>query len=192
MAPITMERSGEVPAVEPVWLPGEPAPVPAPAVNPILDLRPSWLRGDNTFDVDLEVRMHPLTLRFDDKDLEREFGDEYFTRTLSQVRLALVLGFVLYSGYGFVDFWLAREQLPWIWAIRYLIVGPTVLGCLWFSYSRHFRSYRELGLSVVVVVAMLGVIGMTSIIPQPISSLYDVVRFMVLVYAFTRVRRPVP
>ena len=195
MAPITFEnRSGETGAVEPAWLPGEPAPppVPAPAVNPILDLRPSWLRGDNTFDVDLEVRMHPLTLRFDDKELEREFGDEYFARTLSQVRLALVLGFALYTGYGFVDFWLAREQVAWIWAIRYLIVGPTVLGCLWFSYKPRFRQYRELALSVVVIVATLGVVGMTSIIPQPISSLYDVGFFMVLVYAFTLVRLPVP
>ena len=194
MTPITFTRTDEVPAVEPPWLPGEPAPppVPAPAVNPILDLRPSWLRGDSTFDVDLDVHMHPLTLRFDDKDLEREFGEEYFSRTLSQVRLALVLGFALYAGYGPVDFWLARDQLPWIWAIRYVIVAPTVLGCLWFSYSKHFRHYRELALSVVVVVAMLGVIGMTSLIPQPISSLYDVGLFMVLVYAFALVRLKVP
>ena len=73
MSPITFEnRSGETSAVEPAWLPGEPAPpVPAPAINPILDLRPSWLRGDSTFDADaeLDVRMHPLTLRFDDKNL---------------------------------------------------------------------------------------------------------------------------
>lgn len=193
MTPITMTRTDENPAVDPVWLPGETAPpVPAPAVNPILDLRPSWLRGDNTFDVDIEVRMHPLTLRFDDKNLEREFGDEYFARTLSQVRLALVLGFVLYTGYGFVDFWLAPEQLKWIWAIRYLIVGPTVLGCLWFSYSKHFRRFRELAISVVVVVATLGIIAMTSLIPQPISSLYDVGLFMVLVYAFALVRLRVP
>src|SRR5580765_961488 len=101
MAPITFEnRSGETTSVEPAWLPGEPAPppVPAPAVKPRLDLRPSWLRGHNTFDVDLEVRMHPLILRFEDKDLEREFGDEYFVRTLSLVRLALVLGFAFYTG----------------------------------------------------------------------------------------------
>ena len=39
------------------------------------------------------------------------------------------------------------------WAIRYLIVGPTVLGCLWFSYKPRFRQYRELALSVVVIVA---------------------------------------
>lgn len=26
--------------------------------------------------------MHPVTLRFDDKDLEREFADEYHARTL--------------------------------------------------------------------------------------------------------------
>src|SRR5207237_356915 len=118
----------------------------------------------------------------------REFGEEYFSRTLGQARLALIVGLVLYSVYGFVDVFLAPEQLPQIWLIRYVVVAPAALAGLWFSYSKNFRRFRDLALTLVILVALLGIIGMTSIIPQPISSLYDVGLFMVIVYAFTLVR----
>src|SRR4051812_19503578 len=194
MAPVTMEPQTDTvtanllspPKV--TAAPAAPSTAANPGVNPIAALRDDWLRGDNSPDADVDVRMHPLTLRFDDKDLEREFEDEYFTRTLSQSRMALVVGLLLYSLYGAVDLFLAPEQLPMIWAIRYLVVAPAALGALWFSYSKHFRPYRDLALTVVILVALVGIVAMTSIIPQPISSLYDVGLFMVIVYAFTLVR----
>src|SRR4029079_17415239 len=75
--------------------------------KPILDLQSEWLRGDNSPDADVDVKMDLLTLRFDDRDLEKEFEEEYFIRTLVQVRWALVVGLFLYSVYGVVDSWLA-------------------------------------------------------------------------------------
>jgi tRNA A-37 threonylcarbamoyl transferase component Bud32 len=162
-------------------------PVVVPAY-PLLAIRADWLQGDNSPDADIDVGMHPLTLRFDDRDLEREFEEEYFTRTQSQARLALIVGILLYSAYGVVDFWLAPAQRAQIWVIRYLIVAPAGLACLWFSYSKHFRRYRDPALSLLILIALMGVIGMTSITEQPMSSLYDVGLFMIIVYAFTLVR----
>ncbi len=167
------------------------ARVDAPA-KPILGLQPEWLRGDNSPDADVDVGMHPLTLRFADADLEREFGDEYFDRTLIQVRWALIVGFILYCGYGFVDSLLAPQQRFQIWLIRYILVGPTVLATLAFSFSRHFRRFRDASISVMILIAQGGVIWMTSILSPPISSLYDVGLFMVIVYAFTLVRLSLP
>jgi eukaryotic-like serine/threonine-protein kinase len=165
---------------------------PLSPANTILSVRPEWLQGDNSPDAGVDVRMHPLTLRFDDRDLEREFEEEYYARTLIQARWAIIVGVALYSVYGIVDFWLAPEQRPQIWVIRYLIVAPVALTCLGFTFTRHFRKFRELALSIVIVVGLLGIIGMTSITPQPISSLYDVGLFMIIVYAFTLVRLSVP
>jgi serine/threonine protein kinase len=136
--------------------------------------------------------MHVVTLRFDDKDLEREFEDEYYSRTLIQVRLALVVGLFLYSVYAVVDARLAYEQRWQIWLIRYLIVAPAILFCLALSYTRHFRKYREPAVSAMILIAQLGIIRMTWILPQPISALYDVGLFMVIVYAFTLVRLSIP
>jgi hypothetical protein len=160
--------------------------------NPILTLQSEWLRGDNSPDADVDVHMHAFTLRFADADLEKEFQDEFFTRTLIQVRWALLLGLLLYSIYGVVDSWLAPEQRFRIWLIRYVLVAPVIVACFTFSFTRHFRNFRDPTLSLVVVVAMLGIIGMTSMLPQPTSSLYDVGLFMVIVYAFTLVRLSVP
>ena len=167
------------------------ASVVAPGKS-ILNLQSEWLRGDNSPDADVDVKMHPLTLRFADRDLEREFEDEYFTRTLIQVRWALIVGLVLYSVYGVVDSWLAPEHRYQIWLIRYVLVAPTVLACLAFTFSRHFRKYRDLAISVTILIALIGIVAMTSIIPQPMSSLYDVGLFMIIVYAFTLVRLSVP
>jgi serine/threonine protein kinase len=186
-------RSGETKIESVVFTTGETpvAPVAAPA-SPILDLRSEWLRGDNSPYADVDVGMHPVTLRFDDNDLEKEFADEYHGRTVTQVRLALVLGLFLYSGYGPVDSWLAYEQRWQIWLVRYLIVAPAILLCLALSYTRNYRKYREPSVMAMCMIAMLGVIRMTWILPQPTSALYDVGLFMVIVYAFTLVRLSIP
>ncbi|HEV7839818.1 MAG TPA: protein kinase [Gemmatimonadaceae bacterium] len=167
------------------------APGRAPGKQ-ILAIQPEWLRGDNSPDADVDVKMHPLTLRFADRDLEKAFEEEYFTRTLIQVRWALIVGLLLYSVYGVVDTWLAPEHRYQIWVIRYLIVAPAILACLAFTFSRHFRKYRDPAISLAILVGLGGIVAMTSIIPQPTSSLYDVGLFMIIVYAFTLVRLSVP
>jgi serine/threonine protein kinase len=161
----------------------------SPTKEPIA---PDWLQGDNSPDEGAGAYMHPLTLRFDDKDLEQEFADEYFDRTLISVRWALVVGLFLYSAYGIVDGWLAPAQRSQIWVIRYAIVAPAALLCIAFSFTPRFRKYRDAAVSLLLLIALLGIIGMTSITPQPMSSLYDVGLFMVIVYAFTLVRLSVP
>jgi len=139
--------------------------------TPLLALRSEWLRGDNSPDADVDVRMHPLTLRFDDEDLESEFEEEYFHRTLIPVRWAVIVGLCLYSVYGVVDFWLAPAQRSQIWMIRYAVVGPACLLCLGFSFTRHFRKYKDLAVSLMILIALLGIVAITSITPQPLSSL---------------------
>lgn len=153
---------------------------------------PDWLRGDNAPDEGVRVRMHPATLRFDDDALEAEFTNEYFDRTLVQVRWAVVLGMLLYGVYGVVDFWLAPLQRTQIWLIRYAVVVPAGLLTLAFSYTPHFRKYRDPALSLLLLIALAGIIAMTTITPPPTNSLYDVGLFMVIVYAFTLVRLSVP
>jgi len=158
----------------------------------LLGSSPEWLKADSSPDEGINVRMHPLTLRFADDDLEAEFEDGYHLRTLAQARWAIVLGLLLYSAYGVIDFWLAPEQRLQIWFIRYAIVLPAGLLCLAFTHTRHFRKHRDLTLSFLIVIALLGIIAMTAITPRPTNSLYDVGLFMVIVYAFTLVRLSVP
>ena len=167
-------------------------PDDTPSDGPLLALPSEWLRGDNAPDAGADVRMHPLTLRFDDPQLEAAFEEEYFDRTLIQVRWALIVGMLLYSIYGFVDTWLAYEQREQIWAIRYALVAPAALLCLLFSRTALFRKYRDLAVSMVIFIALLGIIGMMTLAPPPANNLYEIGLFMVIVYAFTLVRLSVP
>ena len=195
MSPVTTERDKTESMALDYRPPVKQAPPPSPfssGQRAIAAIREDWLRFDNSPDVDIDVRMHPVTLRFEDKDLEREFQEEYFGRTLTQVRLALVVGALLYGVYGIVDFWLAPLQRTTIWMIRYLVVAPAAMLALWFSYSRSFKRFRDLALTTVILVAQLGIVGMAAITPQPLSSLYDIGLFMVIVYAFALVRLSVP
>ena len=171
------------------------APVTAddtPSDETILALPAEWLRGDNAPDADIDVRMNPLTLRFDDAKLEAEFEDEYFARTLLQVRWALIVGMLLYSVYGFVDNLLAYEQRRTIWIIRYVLVAPAALTCLLFSRTALFRKFRDLAVSAVLLIALFGIIAMMMLTPQPASALYEIGLYMVIVYAFTLVRLSIP
>src|SRR5688572_13320297 len=77
----------------------------------------------------VSARMHPVTLRFA-PELEREFQSEYHESTLSIVRLAMVLGILLYSIFGFLDTLIAPAQRYDLWFIRFAIVVPVLLGTL--------------------------------------------------------------
>jgi hypothetical protein len=135
--------------------------------------------------------MHPFTLRFEPA-LEDAFGDEYFARTLTQVRLALVLAVLLYSVFGILDTWIAPDHRRELWFIRYAVVVPILLLCLAFSYSPQFRRYREWAVSVTVLIASLGIVAMTVIIPVPGSYLYYAGLILAIVFTFTLVRLTVP
>src|SRR5687768_9204203 len=88
------------------------------------------------------TRMHPLTLRFDG-ELEEEFAEQYFRMTLTQVRVALILGIALYTVFGVLDTLIAPEQQRTLWMIRYAIVVPTWSVLFVFTYRPAFRRYRE-------------------------------------------------
>jgi hypothetical protein len=135
--------------------------------------------------------MHPLTLRFS-RELEEQFADEYFERTLGQVRLGLALAFALYALFGILDTWIAPAHAHAIWVIRYAVECPVIALCLAFSYTPAFRRYKELALSAIVVIMALGITAMTAIIPAPGSYLYYAGLILVTVYTFTLIRLSVP
>jgi hypothetical protein len=135
-----------------------------------------------------DARMRLFTLRFEDDNLEGAFGDEYFARTLIQVRLALVLAVLLYTVFGILDTWIAPDQRRQLWFIRYAVVGPTLLACLAFSYSPQFRRHRDWAVGVTILIASFGIVAMTAIIPPPGSYLYYAGLILAVVFVFTLVR----
>lgn len=134
-----------------------------------------------------ETRMHPVTLHFA-PGLEREFRVEYHRHTLPVVRLALVLGILLYSIFGILDVLIAPGQRYDLWLIRFAIVVPVMAGTLAFTYAPSFQRFREPVLFVAMLVAALGIVAMTAIIPRPGSYLYYAGLLLAVMFAFSLLR----
>jgi len=132
-------------------------------------------------------KMHPVTLRFT-PDLEAAFQEEYFQRTMLQVRGALLLGFLLYTVFGVLDTWIAPAHRQILWTIRYAIVAPLLIVAIALTYQEFFHRYREPIVATAVLIASLGIVAMTAIIPAPGNYLYYAGLLLAIVYTFTLVR----
>ena len=132
-----------------------------------------------------------LTPRFPTQ-LEEAFANEYFSDTLGQVRLGLVLGLFLYGVFGVLDGWVAPTHQRELWFIRFAVVCPIIAACFAFTYSRASRRYKQAAISMTVVIAGLGIIAMTAIIPAPGSYLYYAGLVLLIVYSSTIARVSVP
>jgi Protein kinase domain len=160
------------------------------AIHALANAAVLWEEGDNRPEASAVVRMHPVTLRFDG-ERETEFNDEYFERTLVQVRLALLLAVGLYLIFGVLDTWTAPAQMMRLWAIRG-VVTPLILASFAFTYSPRFLRCRDEVLAVMTIIASLGIVVMTTIIPPPGSYLYYAGLLLAIMFAFTLVRMKVP
>jgi hypothetical protein len=138
-----------------------------------------------------ETRMRPLTLRFDGT-LEDEFKDEYYARTLTQLRLAFVLAIVLYSVFGILDLLVAPAQRRELWFIRFAVAVPILFICLGLSFTPGFSRYRDWAVGGMILVLSLGIVAMTAIIPVPGSYLYYAGLMLAMGYVYTLVRPSVP
>ena len=185
----TTDHSADTPPprTSSAWSLGGATAGDAGLVTPGGGAHPSGPAPEEVPDSRARARMHPLTLRFDEP-LESEFAAEYFRRTLSHLRIALVLGFVLYAAFGLLDTRIAPEEYRDLWIIRYCVVCPLLLACLLATYERGFRRIREPVVTFVVLVAAFGISAMTAIIPVPGSYLYYAGLVLVIAWTFTLVR----
>ncbi len=128
-----------------------------------------------------------LTLSFP-KDLEAAFQDSYFQNSLRQVRIALLMGLLLYCFFGILDAWLVPEAKHRLWLIRYAIFAPYVIAVYLFSFTRHFKKYMQISVAFGVSIAGLGIIVMILIAPYPASYSYYAGLLLVFIYGYTLVK----
>jgi class 3 adenylate cyclase len=119
------------------------------------------------------ARLDYVTLRFlDDPDAERAFLDDYYRRSINQMRIAIVLAIVITAAFGFRDAWITPTVTARLWYVRYAIMCPFFLAALLFSFTRYARRFMQLCISLGMLVCGLGVIAMLVIAPAPGNNLY--------------------
>src|SRR6185369_11200692 len=123
-------------------------------------------------------------LRFPET-LESEFNEYYCSKTLKQIRVALLTGLVLYGVFGLVDLMLLPADRMHMWVIRYAVVCPTVTVGLAFTYATHLRRFIQPVLSLVMLVASLGIVTMVYFDPTPAKNYYYSGILLLIMGAFT-------
>jgi len=128
-------------------------------------------------------------LKFDDAELEESFREDYYEKSILTVRIALILGAMLYSIFGVLDSLIAPESVMFIWIIRFGIVLPILLLTLLISFTNILKRYMQFILSMVSLIAGFGIVAMIAIAVETDSSLYYYAGLMlVLMWTYTFVK----
>jgi len=130
-------------------------------------------------------QQHPVTLSFTDLDLEREYRESYFQKTLPQSRIALILGIILYVIFAGLDVWIVPEQAHQIWLIRFGFVIPILLGILIVSFTPYFQKYFQLFLSVASLIGGCGILGILLVTDGLGNFFYSTSLMLLLMWSFT-------
>ncbi len=132
--------------------------------------------------------MSIVALTFRDSTLERDYQEALFQRSLALVRVALILGVVLFALFAVLDLWVVHKGIGAVWTIRFAMVCPTLVAVFAFSFSRHFKRFMQAALSVVMLATGFGVIAMTAVIDAPGSYLYYAGLLDVVIYCSCIIR----
>jgi len=137
----------------------------------------------------LRLSLNPLTLSFSG-ELEEAYLDDFFNKSLKQVRLILLMGIFFYGIFGILDAKLIPGAKSTLWLIRYAIVTPSIIAVIVFSFSSQFKRYMQLCLTLVITLSGLGIIIMILIAPPPVNYSYYAGLILVLIfgYVFLRIR----
>ena len=130
-----------------------------------------------------------LRLSFIDPALEREYQKETLGTALRHIRYSIGAGAVFYAMFGILDFLiLPSESLHLISTIRFAIVSPILCAILALTFHARFHVFAQSVLSAAMLVAGVGVLAMTALLPAPFNETYYAGIILVAAYCGTLIR----
>ena len=134
-----------------------------------------------------DARMHPITLRFP-RELEEDFFNDYFQKSLMQLRFAIIFAILLYALFGIFDAWITPEIRNEAWLIRYAIALPAGFMYFIFTYSPHFKKYMQQSLFLLSFVPGLGVLVILLLSPLSGSYVHNAGLMLIMMYTYVLIR----
>jgi class 3 adenylate cyclase len=114
--------------------------------------------------------IHGLTLRFP-PELERAFLDDYFHKSVTQVRIGQVVGAAVYAAFAIIDPWVIPQIAPTVWIMRAVVIACFALAFV-ATFERGFRRWFQPVVTAIVLVAGLSMAVVLLIAPSPERELY--------------------
>jgi hypothetical protein len=103
-----------------------------------------------------------LTLSFTDElsGYEKEYQEDYFTKSLVPFRFSLILSMVFYGAFAFLDAKMVPDLKEVFWFIRFGVVFPVLIAVYGFSYSKMFKRYMQFTIACTMFTTGFGIIIM--------------------------------
>ncbi len=131
-----------------------------------------------------KIPIDRLRLRFPE-ELEQEFLDDYYRKSLLQLRLGIIVGAALYALFGLLDVWIFPDVKTKTWFVRYAIVLPACIAVLLFSLSPLFKKYMQITVFFLILVAGAGINAMMVIVQSPVNYFHFAGLLLVIMYSYT-------
>lgn len=137
----------------------------------------------------LKMPIDKYRLRFPE-DLEKDFLEDYFHKSLFQLRLAILLLTVIYASFGIVDALITPEIKTQAWFIRFALVVPGCIGVFLFSFSPHFKKFIQPTMFGLVLLVGWSIVALCVITQPPASDIHfaGLILFIMGAYLMSKLR----
>lgn len=140
----------------------------------------------------LGMTLDPWSLKFraNSGHLEEAFLNEYAQVTLQHSRIAIVLGILMVTSFGIMDYIVLTDNQSLVMSIRYGVLVPFQIAFLFFTWSQLFYQKMQISLTVMVVFTGFGLSAIVLAVPIGTSPMYFAGHMLVIffAYAFLRLR----
>ncbi len=138
-----------------------------------------------------DTTITPVTLSFRGQEIENEYLAWYFNISIRYVRLGLLGALGLFIYFGFLDWGLNganRTVIDRLWLVRYGLICPMVGALYAFTFSRYFRKYIQICLSLGTVMSGVGILLLSALALPAARHFYYAGICLTLVYTSTVLR----
>ncbi len=138
--------------------------------------------GDKKNTIFEKLNINKLTLEFRDERIEKQYRYEYFKKSIFSFRLSFLIITVLYALFGILDMYASRQFIGVVFAIRYLIVVPTLVVVWLLSFLPFFNRFWQWLVALCYLIGGLGIAYM--LLLNPGSSFYYGGLFLVFIAGY--------
>jgi diguanylate cyclase len=132
-----------------------------------------------------DTSLHWLTLRFNDRSLEKACRAQFSAEAVNFGRFALTMGAGFVSGFGLLDLYVAGDAVAFNLAVRFGVMLPAVLLGLFSLYLPGARRRMTVSLVAPVLVAGVSVTAMVTQMPAPAAHQYYAGVLVVILFGYT-------
>jgi len=134
-----------------------------------------------------ELKYNRITLAFPEKE-EKLFIAKYFTESLVQVRVSMLLGAILYGVFGYLDLLVFPEFADTFHVIRFAIVIPVILMVFILSFTKVFPKIWQILLFIGMLTGGSGICAMIILVPDNYEYYAGLMLIFIAGYFFIKLR----